>query len=85
MRALCVTLALVTLATLQAQAKGSHWFPTVRSAKVWFAPAPRVQVFVVKYRTVIVDGLKERVPYITPKLHCYTVTLCVPVYKKAPK
>lgn len=88
MRALCLTLALVTLAMSQAMARGSSrfFFPSVRTSrasKVWFAPSARVQVYTVKYRTVWVNGYKMREPYLAPKLHCYSATLCVPVYRKA--
>lgn len=89
MRTTCIALALVALASLPAQARGTssfRFFPSqTRSTRAWFPPAPRVQVYVVKYRMEWVNGYKMRFPYITPKLHCYSPTLCMPVYRKASK
>lgn len=91
MRTICIALALVALASLPVDARGTartaYFFPAqVRStSRTWFAPTPRVQAYVVKYYTVWRGGYKMRYPYMAPKLHCYTAALCVPVLEKAPK
>ena len=85
MRALCITLALVTLATSQAMARGTrfHFFATsTHRAKVWLVPAPRVQVFELKRYTVKIGKRTFHAFRIVPKLHCETGALCVPVYTK---
>lgn len=89
MRALCITLALVTLAGLPAQARGYHFArihffhdTAPKRDRIALEPAPLQPAFVVRYRTVWYNGLKFRIPYVAQKLHCYSPSLCVPMFRK---